>query len=467
MMAFSGLANSVLTVTASGKHIIANAGTAIAGRIFGKAGFERFNSLPTELAHPANVYKLSDCIKAEVTSMCCGDPSFEGICDIRSDESFYAIALNMLHGIPSAERHFSVWISVRRQKSLSMFHNAAVLYSRDMIRDRDGLLEWLSPWDKYVTPFDESRSHKGNISRTYHNFAGYAPNYMYCGQEGFMVATEFRPGNQHCQKGTVAFIEQSIETIRDIYPVGKVLFRMDSGNDSLDNYLALMDKGMYFICKRNLRSESVYDWLDHAKKYTLPENISNPREGKTVYIGSTWIERSYRDASGNTRRITLRAVYEITERTMEPNGQLLMPPSVEVNMFTTNADLTDAQVIEGYHDHATCEQFHAELKSDLDFEKVPSGRYLTHCVLNDLAMFAFNTLRCIGMRLYDLRKIPKRGSAFRRKISTVIHNIMHAPAIIATHAGYRKIDLGGANRWAEAIIYVFDYYSSSGCTRTA
>ena len=234
MRAFSGLANSVLTVTASGKHIIANAGTAIAGRIFGKAGFERFNSLPTELAHPANVYKLSDCIKAEVTSMCCGDPSFEGICDIRSDESFYAIALNMLHGIPSAERHFSVWISVRRQKSLSMFHNAAVLYSRDMIRDRDGLLEWLSPWDKYVTPFDESRSHKGNISRTYHNFVGYAPNYMYCGQEGFMVATEFRPGNQHCQKGTVAFIEQSIETIRDIYPVGKVLFRMDSGNDSLE-----------------------------------------------------------------------------------------------------------------------------------------------------------------------------------------------------------------------------------------
>ena len=78
------------------------------------------------------------------------------------------------------------------------------------------------------------------------------------GRKGsWSLQTEFRPGNQHCQKGTVAFIEQSIETIRDIYPVGKVLFRMDSGNDSLDNYLALMDKGMYFICKRNLRSESV------------------------------------------------------------------------------------------------------------------------------------------------------------------------------------------------------------------
>ena len=41
-----------------------------------------------------------------------------------------------------------------------------------------------------------------------------------------------------------------------------------------------------------------------------------------------------------------------------------MPPSACVNMFTTNADLTDAQVIEGYHDHATCEQFHAELKQE-------------------------------------------------------------------------------------------------------
>ena len=447
MGVFSGFANSVLTMTASGKHIIANAGIAIAGKIFGKAGFERFDSLPTELAHPANVYQLSDCIKAEVASMCCGDPSFEGIYDIRSDADFYAQTLNMANGIPSAERtRQRLDQCVQTEESFRKFHNAAVLCNRDMIREEE-LTGWNGylPVDMDVTPFDESKSHKGNISRTYHNFVGYAPNYMYCGQEGFMVATEFRPGNQHCQKGTVAFIEQSIETIRDIYPVGKVLFRMDS----------------------NLRSESVYDWLDHAKKYTLPENISNPREGKTVYIGSTWIERSYRNASGNTRRITLRAVYEITERTMEPNGQLLMPPSVEVNMFTTNADLTDAQVIEGYHDHATCEQFHAELKSDLDFEKVPSGKYLTNCVLNDLAMFAFNTLRCIGMRLYDLRKIPKRGSAFRRKISTVIHNIMHAPAIIATHAGYRKIDLGGANRWAEAIIYVFDYYSSSGCTRTA
>ena len=171
MSTFSGLANSVLTVTASGKHIITNAGTAIAGRIFGKAGFERFNSLPTELAHPANVYKLSDCIKAEVTSMCCGDPSsdssFQGICDIRSDESFYAIALNMLHGIPSAERtRQRLDQCVQTEESFRKFHNAAVLCNRDMIREEE-LTGWNGylPVDIDVTPFDERKSHKGTISR--------------------------------------------------------------------------------------------------------------------------------------------------------------------------------------------------------------------------------------------------------------------------------------------------------------
>ena len=56
-----------------------------------------------------------------------------------------AHALNMPHGIPSAGRYFRVWIGAHRQKSLSMVQHAAVLYSRDLIRERDGLLEWLSP----------------------------------------------------------------------------------------------------------------------------------------------------------------------------------------------------------------------------------------------------------------------------------------------------------------------------------
>ena len=311
-----------------------------------------------------------------------------------------------------------------------------------------------------VSPLNQDKSHKENISMTYKKSMGYAPNYMYVGVEGFMVSTEFRPGSQHCQKGTPEYLQDSISTIRGIFPHGKVLLRMDSGNDSMANYGVILDAGMFFICKRNLRKESLQGWLEHAKKHTLAENIHHPREGKTVYIGSTWLDREYKDASGNLKKITLRAVYEITERTMEPDGQFLMPADVEVNMYMTNTDLKDEQVIEMYHQHANCEQMHSELKSDMDFEKVPSGKYRTNALLNDLAMLAFNILRCVGMRLYDLKKIPKRGDAFRRRLGTVIRGIINSPGMIVDHQSYRKLDLGRANPWADAFRYVWDYYKA-------
>lgn len=55
-------------------------------------------------------------------------------------------------------------------------------------------------------------------------------------------------------------------------------------------------------------------------------------------------------------------VYEITERTMSADGQLFMIPDVEINMYWTSLDVSDEDVIELYHNHAVCEQFHSEIK---------------------------------------------------------------------------------------------------------
>ena len=339
MISRNFIRNRILNVSSSGKHIVGNAGIAIVGNIFDKVNLGRFNNLSIELAHPANTYPLSDVVKAEVMSMCCGDPSFEGIRDFREDEDFYAGAAGMTVGIPSPE-------TVRQrldlcgisEDSFKEFHEAAVLCNRELLKGEELTCEhgYLMV-DLDVTPFNESKSSKEGISMTYKHFIGYSPNYAQCGKEKGLLFSEWRPGKQHCQKGTPEFISQAIESAFDIYPSGDVMFRMDSGNDSMENYGILIENGMYFVCKRNLRAESVYDWLDHAKKYTLKENIDSPREGKTVYIGSTWLDREYKDASGETKQVTLRAVYEIIERTMDPDGQYLMPASVEVNMFLTNS----------------------------------------------------------------------------------------------------------------------------------
>ena len=74
-------------------------------------------------------------------------------------------------------------------------------------------------------------------------------------------------------------------------------------------------------------------------------------EGKAVYIGSTWKETTIRDSHDAEKRVVLRAVYEITERTIDKYGQILLVPDVEVNMFWTNLPFSDRALIALYHAH--------------------------------------------------------------------------------------------------------------------
>ena len=54
------------------------------------------------------------------------------------------------------------------------------------------------------------------------------------------------------------------------------------------------------------------DWFEMAKQYC--RNVTSPRDGKTVYIGSDW--KTVTSKQFNTE-YTLRAGYEITERTID------------------------------------------------------------------------------------------------------------------------------------------------------
>ena len=65
---------------------------------------------------------------------------------------------------------------------------------------------------------------------------------------------------------------------------------------------------------------------------------------------------------GTEKRVTIRMGYEITERTMDRNGQFLLVPDIEANTWW---DFTDSDVIVHYHAHGECEQFHSELKTDM------------------------------------------------------------------------------------------------------
>ena len=225
-----------------------------------------------------------------------GKPYFEAVHEMDDDKDFYKTALFITRRIPSEE--------TLRQR---------------MDDIGDSLLV-----DIDVTPMDNSKSKKEGVSRTYKGFDGYTPMMAYIGTEGYAINFELREGKQHCQKGTVEFL---LETIKLCHKMTDkpLLICLDSGNDSIDNVAVLMDTGCFFIIKRNLRRESTDDWFEMAKQYC--QNVNSPRDGKTVYIGSDWKTVTSKQFN---KEFTLRTGYEITERTIDKYGQFNLVPDVEV-----------------------------------------------------------------------------------------------------------------------------------------
>ena len=221
-----------------------------------------------------------------------------------------------------------------------------------------------------------------------------------------------------------------------------LLIRLDSGNDSIDNVAVLMDAGCYFIIKRNLRRESKDSWFEMAKQYC--QNISSPRDGKTVYIGSDWKTVFSKQFS---REFTLRAGYEITERTIDKYGQFNLVPEVEVETWWTNLGDSDEEIIRLYHAHGECEQFHSEIKTDMDLERLPSGKFATNALILELGMVAFNILRMIGQGTIGGRAPRQKRKVRRRRLRTVISNLIMMASHVTTHARRLTIGLGKSNVW--------------------
>ena len=93
---------------------------------------------------------------------------------------------------------------------------------------------------------------------------------------------ELRPGSDHCQKGTQAFLERTLYYAR-MMTDAPFLVRMDSGNDSLDNIKVCRKANADYIIKRNLRKERKEEWLQIAMECG---EIEEARPGKEVWRGS-------------------------------------------------------------------------------------------------------------------------------------------------------------------------------------
>jgi hypothetical protein len=306
------------------------------------------------------------------------------------------------------------------------------------------------PVDIDVSPFDNSGSKKEGVSWTYKKHDGYSPNFAYAGLEGYMVNCELRPGSQHCQKGTPEFIRETMDVVDEAWGAErKVLFRFDSGNDSEENILVFNGKkDRYFIIKRNLRKESLEGWLEIAKENGKMEE---PRPGKKMWHGHI-----FRDVGGCG---STRMVFKVTERTIDRKGQAFLVPEIEVETYWTSLPDSPETIIELYHAHGTSEQFHSELKSDMDVERLPSGKFLTNSLVLRNAMIAFNMLRKIGCDLLSFPgDLPVKLDVGRRRIKSVIQNIVNVAGKLVRTGGRTMLKISRKCPWFNPFERLFASY---------
>jgi len=280
------------------------------------------------------------------------------------------------------------------------------------------------PVDIDTTAMDNCKTKKEGVSRTYKGFDGYHPIIAYTGKEGYMLDCELRPGSQHCQKDTPAFIGGVIEQLKRIKAKGRILFRMDSGNDSFETLKAVTaEKAHYCIIKRNKRRENDEKWLRRAKRHG--KRIES-RKGKKVWVGIINIHPKKKDQTLEN----IRMVFEVIERKIDAKGNRLLIPEIEVNSWWTNLDCEAEKVIELYRDHATSEQFHSELKHDMDVERLPSGKFAVNRIVLGVAMNAFNTLRLLGQK-----SIQKDNQKYwkRKRVGKVIRELICVAGKLVKH----------------------------------
>ncbi|MDT0499300.1 IS1380 family transposase, partial [Algiphilus sp. W345] len=295
-------------------------------------------------------------------------------------------------------------------------------------------------FDTFV--MDQSGSHKEDVGRTYQGVDGYTPIAAYLGNEGWCIGLELRPGVQHSARETEYFLERILpRTVRLTAADASLLVRADSGFDSAKLLAQLVafkaeqtarGRSFDYLVKWNPRQQDKAGWMQRAEQQGTFQSL---RDGKR----EAWLDETVdRPQAGMIRR-----VLRITERTIDKHGQMLLEPEITLDGFWTSlADASPEDILTLYQHHGTHEQFHSEIKTDLDLERLPSGKFDTNDAILHLAMFAYNCLRLLGQLGLTGAIAPVRHPAKRRRLKTVLQEIMYRAARVIEHARRMVLDFG-------------------------
>ena len=405
----------------------------------------KFNSLVDPMYPVRSGVANSDILKSYLALLCLGKNDFDAIENFRGDD-FFKRALG-LGGVPS-----SPTLRQRLDANASSWFDLAAQMNQELLSSRingkpidfGALACGYTPVDLDTFAMNNAGTKKELVGRTYAGVDGYCPFAVYLGSLGYCLELALRPGVQHSAAESEYNFERALPMAASLV-LGSLLVRADSGFCSLKLMQEItaqafdLKRGIAFIIKWNPRRAPV-ETIAAGKVADGSTQWVIDRLGKRECI---WQERLELAGVGSDAN-PARRVYRLVERTIDKRGVVLLLPEYVLEGWTTTLPerFSPAEIIALYCDHATHEQFHSEFKSDMDLERLPSGKFDTNYLVCQLAAVAMNLLRLIGQNTLNEPDAPMRHTAKRRRIKTVMQELMFKAARMIKHAGRWFLGLG-------------------------
>ncbi len=387
----------------------------------------------------------SSILKSYLALLCLGKNDFEAIENFR-DNAFFMRALGMA-SVPSSptlrqrlDTHAAAWFDLAQHLNHKLL--GSTVNGKPI--DFGALACGYTPVDLDTFAMDNSATKKELVGRTYAGVDGYCPFAVYLGSLGYCLELALRPGVQHSASESEYNFERALPMAASLV-AGSMLVRADSGFDSLKLFREItaqanaLKRQIAFIIKWNPRRAPVETIAATKVAHTDTQWVIH-RPGKRECI---WQESLDLTGVGSETN-PARRVYRLTERTIDKHGVVLLLPEYVLEGWTTTLPqrFEAPDIIALYCDHATHEQFHSEFKTDMDLERLPSGKFDTNYLVCQLAAVAMNLLRLIGQNTLHGPDAPVRRAAKRRRIKTVMQEMMFKAARMIKHAGRWILGLG-------------------------
>jgi Transposase DDE domain group 1 len=402
----------------------------------------------------------SDVVRSYLGLLVQGKSDFDAIENLRGDKFFkQALGIGLLPSSPTLRQRMDAHAAALAGLVMPMIERLLAHHAPDY-----GVLPcgWL-PLDIDTFAMDNSGTAKEGVGRTYAGVDGYCPLAAYLGSHGFCLDLVLRPGTQHSAKHTDDDLRRIVPLAQRLSAAGPkapLLARLDSGFDAaalmacIESMNAPGLAQLDWIVKWNPRSTDAAQMA--AERDAAGAAWEHPRVGKRVTIWEQTVE---------VQRVQrpVRRVLRLVERTIGSRGQHLILPEYELDGWTTTlpSSLDAHKIIALYADHGTHEQFHAEFKTDLDLTRLPSGKFDTNALVCRLAALAMNMLRLMGQRGLLGPDAPVRHAAKRRRIKTVMQELIYRAGRLIEHGRQMVLGLGANDRTAAVFMRLHAQFAAT------